>query len=361
MSSPLTPRRRQAIIGILLTLSAAGLVWAQPGLAQTATLTPTATATRTVIPTRTPTPTETRTPQPPVTEGPTRTPTLVPGPNTYTVQYGDTLLTIARRFGLTIPALRAANNLNSDTIYAGQVLFIPTPVPTTTKTAIPAGYTTYVVQPNDQLRALARRFGVTLTSLRTANNLSSYVLRVGQVLVIPPPAPTSTPRPPAATYVVQPGNQLLRLARLFGVTVTALRTANGLTSDVIRPGQVLVIPTVAPTRTVAPPSATPTGSYAVYVVKAGDRLQRIAIWYGVTMTAIRTANHLDGDTIRVGQTLTIPFPTRRPLAYLIRPGDTLIGLATRYATTVEAIKLANGMGEANTIFRGLTLIIPAPP
>jgi membrane-bound lytic murein transglycosylase D len=130
---------------------------------------------------------------------------------------------------------------------------------------------------------------------------------------------------------------------------------------VVRPGQALFIPTVTPTRSPAPPSATPTGVYAVYVVKAGDRLQRIAVWYGITMTALRTANSLDGDTIRVGQTLTIPNPSRRPLAYTVQPGDNLTRLAARYETTVANLQIANGMGTGDIILAGLTLIIPAKP
>jgi LysM repeat protein len=68
---------------------------------------------------------------------------LTSGPNNYVVQYGDTLLKIARRYGITSPALRTVNSLSSDTIYAGQVLFIPSPIPTTTKTPLPDCFTTW--------------------------------------------------------------------------------------------------------------------------------------------------------------------------------------------------------------------------
>lgn len=356
MSRPTLSRRRLAGL-ILLTVFA--LASFSPAAAQS-----TATATPSPTSTITPTPTETSTRLPTFTPGPSRTPTLIPGPNTYTVVWGDTLLTIARRFGLTVSTLRTANNLNSDSIFAGQVLFIPTPGPTRTTTPRPVltpGAFYYTVVSGDQLRALARRFGVTVTALRTANNLTSDLLRVGQVLVIPPPAPTATPRPPGSTYVVQPGDQLLRIARRFGLTLASIRSANNLTTDVIRPGQVLLIPTITPTRTIAPPTRTPTGVYAVHVVQRGDRLQRIAVWYGVTLAALRAANSLDGDSIVVGQTLTIPNPTRRPIRYTIQPGDTLTSLAERFGTTVADLRIANGMGDSDTIYRGLTLIIPARP
>lgn len=355
----LTARRLAALAALAGLLIGVG----RPAAAQTATPTPTPTRTTVRFVTATPTPTASATlvRLPTFTDGPSPTPTLTPGGNNYVVQYGDTLQKIARRYGITISALRSANRINSDTIYAGQVLFIPSPVPVPTQTALPAGYFAYVVQPGDQLRALANRFGVTVSALRTANRLTSDVVRVGQILAVPPPQPTATPRPPGSEYVVQPGDQLLAIARRYGLSLSSLRAVNNLTTDTVRPGQVLFIPTVTPTRTPAPPSATPTGVYAVYVVKAGDRLQRIAVWYGVTMTALRTANNLSGDTLIVGRTLTIPSPTRRPLAYTVQPGDNLTNLAVRFGTTVADLQLANGMGTGDKILAGLILIIPVKP
>ncbi len=355
--SRLSLRRWMSLIGLAALL----FTPAAPATAQSATPSPTRTTVRFVTATPTATPSATRVVWPSFTPGPSPTPTLTSGPNNYVVQYGDTLLKIARRYGITSPALRTVNSLSSDTIYAGQVLFIPSPIPTTTKTPLPAGYFTYVVQAGDQLRALAKQFGITLTALRTANNLTSDVIRTGQVLAVPPPQPTATPRPAGSTYIVQAGDQLLVIARRFGLTLSSLRAANNLTTDVIRAGQALFIPTVTPTRTPAPPSATPTGVYTAYVVQPGDRLQRIAVWYGVTMTALRTANNLPNDTLRAGQTLTIPNPNRRPLAYTVQPGDNLTNLAARFETTIADLRLANGMGAGDTILAGLIMIIPAKP
>jgi LysM repeat protein len=292
----------------------------------------------------------------------------VPGPDTYTVRFGDTLAKIAQKFGITLGALLGVNSLDVDTtIFEGQILRIPTPIATSTPPfgTIPPGYQLYRVQPNDQLLRLARRFGTTTAQLRSANNLSSDTLFVGQWLLIPPPntpTATRTPFPPGArTYVVQKGDQLLALARLFGITLAELKAANGLTSDIVHPGRVLFIPTPGPTRTKAPPTSTPTGNYVAYVIKRGDRLQRIAVWFGVTMQSLRDANRLTSDVLTVGRTLTIPNPTRRPLQYTVQPGDTLISLAARYETTVEALRISNDMGTGDTILAGLILIIPAKP
>ncbi|MCL4266421.1 MAG: LysM peptidoglycan-binding domain-containing protein [Anaerolineae bacterium] len=134
----------------------------------------------------------------------------------YTVQYGDTLFSIARRYNTTVSAIVAANNIpNPNLIYVGQVLEIPTdggppPQPTapppgpqpTPPTPPPGGSTTYVVQRGDTLSSIARRFNTTVSAIVAANNIANpNLIYVGQVLVIPtgsttPPPPGSTPPPP---------------------------------------------------------------------------------------------------------------------------------------------------------------------
>jgi len=359
---PMTPRpTRRWLFAALIALAAlCGIGAARPGPALALQTTPLSTFTPTPSPTRTAT--ATRFSLPTFTPGPSPTATLTPGPGNYVVQYGDTLSALARRFSVTVLAIKNANLLPSDTIYAGQVLRIPSPTPPTptkTKTPLPAGSFTYTVQAGDQLLALARRFGVTASAIKSTNRLTSDTIYPGQVLVIPAPIPAATLVPGSQLYVVQPGDQLLRIARKFGVTLSALKAANGLTSDTIQPGQVLLIP--APTLTPTP-SRTPTALPAnavLYVVKAGDRLARIAARYGVTMDALKSANRLASEEIYIGQRLVILNPTRHPMEYVVQPGDTLTKLAQGFGVTVEEIKAANGMA-GDTILLGLILIIPVP-
>lgn len=93
----------------------------------------------------------------------------------------------------------------------------------------------YTVRAGDTLSSLARRFNTTVQAIMTANGLTSTVIRVGQVLVIP-----NSEQP--VRYQVQRGDTLSAIARRFGSTVQAIMTANGLTSSVIRVGQWLTIP-----------------------------------------------------------------------------------------------------------------------
>ncbi len=100
------------------------------------------------------------------------------------VQPGETLTAIAQRYGVPVTALAAANRLaDPNRILVGQTLVIPEQSNMTPADAVIERYT---VQPGDTLWALARRFGVSVHELAAANGLlDPHRIRVGQVLVVP--------------------------------------------------------------------------------------------------------------------------------------------------------------------------------
>jgi LysM repeat protein len=125
----------------------------------------------------------------PATPTPTVVPTLGPTFE-YVVQQGDSLTIIATRFGTTWQVLAQINGLNlSSILYPGQKLLVPgsitpTPVPTATPSGPEVVY--YVVQPGDTLSTIASRFGITWQELAAANALNaSSVIYPGQRLRIP--------------------------------------------------------------------------------------------------------------------------------------------------------------------------------
>jgi LysM repeat protein len=167
--------------------------------------------------------------------------------DSYVVQPGDTLFRIAVRSGITLDALLAANGLRTATIQPGQALIIPAAGRSPAAPAAPPPGGAYAIQGGDTLYQLARRYGVSVQALIAANGLRTTTIRVGQTLIIPTVLPSATPRPAAPSanphaYVVQGGDTLFQIARRYGVTVQALMAANHLTGAVIRPEQNLVIP-----------------------------------------------------------------------------------------------------------------------
>ena len=147
------------------------------------------------------------------------------GENIYVVKKGDTLYSIAKRYGITVDELKRANNLTSNTLSINQKLVIPA----ATEENI------YVVKKGDTLYSIAKRYGITVDELKRANNLTSNTLSINQKLVIP-----------AATeeniYVVKKGDTLYSIAKRYGITVDELKRANNLTSNTLSINQKLIIP-----------------------------------------------------------------------------------------------------------------------
>ena len=114
-------------------------------------------------------------------------------------------------------------------IYLGLAENVPMPEPDT-------GTVNYTVKAGDSLWLIAQRYGTTVSAIKQANGLTSDVLQIGQVLQIP------VSQSPYVEYTVRAGDTLWELSRRYGTTVEAIRQANGLTSNVLQIGQVLRIP-----------------------------------------------------------------------------------------------------------------------
>jgi LysM repeat protein len=194
----------------------------------------------------------------------------------------------------------------------------------------------------------------------------------------------------AQIHVVQPGETLFRISVNYGVSMDAIRAANGFTGDRIYSGQTLIIPD--PNAPVSQPPA-PTGGGTTHIVQAGETLFTIGLKYGMTWTRIQAANGLVGTTVFAGQRLIIPGantttttpadtpptetpPTETPPAdnppadtpptdppaggetiHVVQRGDTLFKISVRYGVSWLAIKQVNHIA-GTVIFVGERLVIP---
>jgi len=204
-----------------------------------------------------------------------------------------------------------------------EVRFAPTR-PSSVKeipTAQPAAAkATHVVAKGDNLWSLAKKYGISVAELSAANQLApSATLRVGQQLTVPEKKSSgdSSPKPTQNaenTYEVKSGDTLGAIARKSGTTVAALRTANNLKGDSLRIGQKLIIPgnalpvaNAADAVTAIPANPSPKASASSHTVIPGDTLGGIARKHGVKVGDLATLNTItDPAKLRVGQVLRLP-------------------------------------------------------
>jgi peptidoglycan DL-endopeptidase LytE len=159
----------------------------------------------------------------------------------------------------------------------------------------------YRVKSGDSLSVIAYKYDTSVSNLKSWNDLKSDTIYVDQVLEVSASSSTS-----AKTYKVQSGDYLSKIGQKFDVYVAELKEWNNLKSDVIHPGQVLNVS--APGSTTTEPK--PTNSTGSYTVQSGDTLSHIAVRYSVSVSQIKSWNGLNSDTIYVGQKLSIGTTTQ---------------------------------------------------
>ena len=190
-----------------------------------------------------------------------------------TVESGDTVYGLARKYSVSEKAIIMANHLTNAQIQRGQKLTIPQ-----------EGNFTITVQAGDTLSGLALAFDVSQKEIRWVNSLQENDgLWVGQKLTIPSPTPQGT-------YRVLPGDSLLAIAGRYGISSQQLRSYNGLQDDLIHPGDILQLQ-----------GSRPDG----HVVQPGESLWSIAQKHNLQMEDLQNWNHLQEDLLLPGRVLTL--------------------------------------------------------
>ncbi len=240
------------------------------------------------------------------------------------IRRGQTVSTIAAKYGVSQYAILEANNLSRrSTIYAGKEIIVPVPLDSKRRGESAPKYTdyearnsVYSVRRGDTMWDIARAFGTTVDALRRINYIQrGSRIYVGQKLKIPSSARRSPGKSSdksssayAATtpsnqkssgsvknYKVRAGDTIWDIARKYGTTTAKVRSLNGLgRSSRIYPGQILKI------------SDGSAGNYVVHKVRRGETLSRIAQKYRTNMSRIISANDIDDpDELSVGTRLKI--------------------------------------------------------
>ena len=183
------------------------------------------------------------------------------------VRRGDTLSTIARKYGVPMDSLRAANGLRGSVIHPGESLLVP---------------------------QAAEGGSATLLALAAP--------REDIAAQLPERQKSTSSAPRARVHVVKSGDTLWAVARRYGVTVPSLASANGLSSKAgLVAGARLEIPGGSGSR-----SASNKSDRLTYKVRRGDTLSEIADRYDVTVRQLMSWNRLrQSSSLRTGQRLVL--------------------------------------------------------
>ena len=258
--------------------------------------------------------------------------------NTYVVQKGDSLYSIANKLGTTVSELKKENNLTSNTLQIGEVLRIPT------KEIYEGEENVYIVKKGDTLYSIAAANNTTVDELKKANNLTSNILSTGQLLKIP------SALLPESTYIVKKGDSLYSIANKYNTTVDELKRINNLTSNILSIGQVLKLPSDKVS------DVEKEENTISYTVQKGDSLYSIARKYSTTIGKIKDLNNLTTNLLSIGQVLLIPTDTNLETTYTVQKGDSLYSIAKKYDTTVDRLKQLNNL-KSNLLSIGQILIV----
>ncbi|NAZ47982.1 LysM peptidoglycan-binding domain-containing protein [Vibrio toranzoniae] len=155
------------------------------------------------------------------------------------VSRGESLSVIASKYGTSTQALMKLNNLKSSSLAIGQVLKIPSSAQgSSSSSAVKTKTITHTVKSGEYLGKIASRYKVLVADIKRENRLKSETLRVGQKLRIT----VEVKDVPLRKHKVVRGDYLGKIASKYGVSINSIRQANNLRSDGLAVGQVLIIP-----------------------------------------------------------------------------------------------------------------------
>ena len=143
----------------------------------------------------------------------------------YIVEKGDTLYKISRKFNIPVNEIKRINNLDTDTISIGQKIYLIEPS---------QDYDEYIVKKGDSLWSISRKYNIPVNELIEINNLSSNIIKVGDILKVP-----YIEKENENTYIVEKGDTLWSISKKNNIDVNTLKEINNLTNNTISINQIL--------------------------------------------------------------------------------------------------------------------------
>lgn len=259
----------------------------------------------------------------------------------YTVEAGDSLYEIAKKYDTTADLIKEYNGLESNDLSIGQELRVPCYIEDNDNSDLPK-YVNYTVEVGDNLYDIAEKFGTTVDKIKKDNDLKSNTLTVGTMLIIDDKKKISSIEecygldfdvPLSSTYVVQSGDSLYSIAKKFGTTADKIKQLNNLNNNILSVGQEIVIPSVA------------LSEVTIYKVQSGDNLYDLAKKFGTSVSELKDLNNLKSDSLSINQELKVPAVNIGETTYTVKSGDSLYSIAKKFNTSVDSLKKKNGLGS----------------
>ncbi len=291
---------------------------------------------------------------------------------------------------------------------------------------------THVVEPRENLFSVARKYGITVQNIRDWNNLETDVLTRGQVLFVsePPATPEPVEQPSTDTqpesvveapktiikedgtkiepiiHVISRGETLMGLSRLYGVPLSGLREWNKMDSDILSIGQQVVVgfdttfvqtadidiadlvvedeqvELVSPEFFDTLPEddrlsvETETTTAQFYTVRRGDTLSSISRRFGASLNDLRRWNEIRGDVITVGQELIVGRTVAASVVtglgiestaqgrfyeYEMQRNDSIFRILLNHQMDEVDFRALNGGLSPTDVRPGMTVVLLAPP
>lgn len=276
------------------------------------------------------------------------------------VKSGESLEKIAKNYGVSVQELIKANkNINPNELKVGENLCIPQK--TSAKTQ---DYAIYKVKKGDTLYSIAEKFGVDVQELKSFNNLNSEKIIEGQELKIPAKGTAKKQKKETqeyGTYVVQTGAKLEHVAKKLGVSQRELEELNSeLKGKWLTKGTVVKVPKQEQKK------EKREESYMVYKIKKGDRLEHVAKSLGVSKEELERLNpELKGKWLSAGTEVKVPLKVKKEeeprvpyKTYLVQKGAKLEHVAKNLGVSQRELEELNPELKGKWLTKGTVVKVP---
>jgi murein DD-endopeptidase MepM/ murein hydrolase activator NlpD len=278
------------------------------------------------------------------------------------VKSGESLEKIAKNYGVSVQELIKANkNIDPNKLKVGESLCIPQRKLAKTKTQ---DYAIYKVKKGDTLQSIAEKFGVDVQELKSFNNLKSEKVKEGQEIKIPAKGTAKKQKKETqeyGTYVVQKSAKLEHVAKKLGVFQRELEELNPeLKGKWLTKGTVVKVPKQEQKK------EKREESYTVYKIKKGGRLEHVAERLGVPKEELERLNpELKGKWLSAGTEVKVPVKVKKEeepkvpyKTYVVQKGARLEHIAKKLGVSQRELEQLNPELKGKWLKKGTVVKVP---